>query len=383
MNDSYLQGNNVLQLADDASIITNSYHYLSIAFTQLINKSKEKFMITNLMKTFFLHLSKEPLLQPIEISTTHYIHHAENNRHLYLGMWITSSNDIVDHIKCNLFQRKFHIVKYYDWFAVNEMTPINIKLQVLDSCMFAAYLYGCECWWKVEHVAESLLAEERKILRRVLQVKPNTPNDIIYIVLNRCDIITNIKHKQKKFFNRFKMLQQEDSISRKILVLCLHLDMCKYYESLEDNIVTNSKTQMATIISHSALQLKVYLITECKYNPTIYHEFLNEYKRIIITRWRFSNHRLHVETGRYNSPKIIRNHRVCNICPLEVEDENHAIFECPLYNENRTMFKHLFDSYTSVKEFLNPRCLKDAEMLGCFLISIENTRKSHGLECLT
>ena len=135
---------------------------------------------------------------------------------------------------------------------MNEMTPINIKLQVLDSCMFAAYLYGCECWWKVEHVAESLLAEERKILRRVLQVKPNTPNDIIYIELNRCDIITNIKHKQKKFFNRFKMLQQEDSISRKILDLCLHLDMCKYYESLEDNIVTNSKAQMATRISHSA-----------------------------------------------------------------------------------------------------------------------------------
>ena len=84
-------------------------------------------MITNLMKTFFLHLSKEPLLQPIEISATHYIHHAENNRHLYLGMWITSSNDIVDHIKCNLFQRKFHIVKYYDWLAVNEMIPINLS----------------------------------------------------------------------------------------------------------------------------------------------------------------------------------------------------------------------------------------------------------------
>ena len=82
VNDSYLQGNNVLQLADDASITTNSYHYLGIAFTQLINKSKEKFMITNLMKTFFLHLSKEPLLQPIEISATHYIHHAENNRHI-------------------------------------------------------------------------------------------------------------------------------------------------------------------------------------------------------------------------------------------------------------------------------------------------------------
>ena len=80
------------------------------------------------------------------------------------------------------------------------MTLINIKLQVLDSCMFAAYLYGCKCWWKVEHVAESLLAEDREILRRVLQVKPNTPNDIIYIELNRCDIIINIKHKQKKVF---------------------------------------------------------------------------------------------------------------------------------------------------------------------------------------
>ena len=47
--------------------------------------------------------------------------------------------------------------------------------------MLASYLYGCECWWKVDSVAEMLLAEEREILKRILQVKPSTPHDAVYV----------------------------------------------------------------------------------------------------------------------------------------------------------------------------------------------------------
>ena len=69
---------------------------------------------------------------------------------------------------------------FTDWLHINEMTPINIKIQVLDSCMFAAYLYGCECWFTIDEVAEKILVVERKLLKQILQVKPNTPNEMIY-----------------------------------------------------------------------------------------------------------------------------------------------------------------------------------------------------------
>ena len=128
----------VLQLADNVSIITRSYEELSIAFIQLIEQSEKKYMVTNLDKTFYLNLSKDPFRQPIRISETQTIKHAENDQHLYLGMWIKSSNDITDHIKCNLNQKRYNIVKCLSWLEVNKNTPIKIKLQVLDSCMLAS-----------------------------------------------------------------------------------------------------------------------------------------------------------------------------------------------------------------------------------------------------
>ena len=380
--ESFLKGNHVLQLADDASILTTSHSYLATAFRQMMDGSDEEFMLTNLEKTFFLDLCKNPDTDPIRVSESQSIQYAENNSHPYLGMGIVSSNEIVDHIKYNLSQRKYNIKKYYDWLEINESTPIRIKLQVLDCCMMLAYLYGCECWWKIDAVANTLLSEERKILKRILQVKPNTPTDIIYTELNRCNIITRTKFRQFNFYERFKLLNQEDCIARRILDLCLHLDICKYYDSLDSNILNEAKTQMKSRLteSTSTYNARYVDITNCTYNSTIYNEYLSEYKRIIITKWRLSSHRLHIETGRSESPKTPRDERTCRICDGIIEDEQHALFECELYNATRLKHKHLFEKYKSVKEILNPQSIADAEDLGEVLIAIENTRKSNGLQ---
>ena len=50
--------------------------------------------------------------------------------------------------------------------------------------MLSAYLCGCECWRTIDEVADSLLLEERKMLKSILKVKSNTPNDVIYTELN-------------------------------------------------------------------------------------------------------------------------------------------------------------------------------------------------------
>ena len=107
---------------------------------------------------------------------------------------------------------------------------------------------------------------------------------------------------------------------------------------------------------------------------------MTEYKRIIITKWRLSSHRLRIETGRFDSPKTPRDKRVCSVCANKVEDEHHVLFECLLYNEIGLKFKSLFEKYTTVKDILSPLSIGDAEVLGSVLIMIENTRGSYGLE---
>ena len=96
-----------------------------------------------------------------------------------------ASSEVWQQILCNFRYRSFNIKKFYDWLDVNLMTPINIKLVVMDACMFAAYLYGCECWSTIDSVEEKLLLIERKLLKHILQVKPSTPNAIIYTELGR------------------------------------------------------------------------------------------------------------------------------------------------------------------------------------------------------
>ena len=96
---SFLCGNNVLQLADDASLITNSFKDLSVAFKQIIQTSCETFMVTNIEKTFYLLLSKKPVRLPIYPPDNQTIHHVDNDEHLYLGMLLTTSNDTMPEYK--------------------------------------------------------------------------------------------------------------------------------------------------------------------------------------------------------------------------------------------------------------------------------------------
>ena len=45
--------------------------------------------------------------------------------------------------------------------------------------------------WSID-LSEQILSIERKLLKPILKVKPNTPNNIIYVALNRSDIISKI-----------------------------------------------------------------------------------------------------------------------------------------------------------------------------------------------
>ncbi|XP_048587031.1 uncharacterized protein LOC125570103 [Nematostella vectensis] len=58
--------------------------------------------------------------------------------------------------------------------------------------------------------------------------------------------------------------------------------------------------------------------------------------RIALTKFRLSNHKLAIETGRYEKPYKQPNERKCLVCQTgKVEDEEHFLLECPAYKDDR------------------------------------------------
>ena len=378
---SFLCGHHIFQLADDSSVAVNTLVNLCNGFGQLIDASDAKFMVTNTDKTFYLHLCDEPVTDDIELSCGITIQSAPNNEHLYLGMWFKTAASITEQIKCNFNHRAYNIKKYYEWLDVNLMTPIITKLQVLDACMFMAYLYGCECWSTIDEVSEDILALERKFLKTILQVKPSTPNAIIYIELGRPDMISKIKTRQKKFYENCKKLTKEEAIMRCILDLCQGLDIVKYYEALGDGLDIQRLHQMKGEIESSTGThcIRYREISDMSCVDPIYNQFLREDKRILISKWRLSSHSLHIEKGRYTSPITPREERTCEICPTCVEDESHVLFVCPLYDIVRVRFRDFFQAHNTVRKVLNPSDIQGAETLGDILLQIEEIRKSEDM----
>ena len=331
----------------------------------------------NLDKTFFLPFSEDGETDPIVIGDSVVIYCAKNKEYIYLGMKYVASNDQTGHIKENLQWRSLNIHKFYEWLHVNEDTPIQTKLEVLGACMFSAYLYGVETWYKIDEVGDDLLLLERKFLKRILGVKSNVPDDLLYLELDLSDILTLVKQRQYNFYQNLLKLGEEESICRKLVSLFHYLPMFDYYRGLRENAVKRSKASRIEQSRNNTntLSERYHKLIDLKYNHIIYNSFLPEYLRVIITRWRLSNHDLRIETGRYIRPILLRNMRVCSVCVETVEDEEHALYHCPLYNDVRRNYIDLLERYSLVTEIFNPRTVVDACQLGKLLIDIENVRK--------
>ena len=379
---SLLREHNLLQLADDSAIMAeNRQPILRVAFGQVLEFSDENFMFANLDKTFFLPFSEDGETDPIVIGDSAVIYCAKNKEYIYLGMKYVASNDQTVHIKENLQWRSLNIHKFYEWLHVNDDTPIQTKLEVLGACMFSAYLYGVETWYKIDEVGDDLLLLERKFLKRILGVKSNVPDDLLYLELDCADILTFSKQRQYNFYHNLLKLGEEESVCRKLVSLFHYLPMFDYYRGLRKDAVKRSKT---TRIERSksntnTLSERYHQLIDLRYNHIVYNSFVPEYLRVVITRWRLSNHDLRIETGRYVRPIIPRNMRFCSVCVESVEDEEHALFYCPLYDDVRRNYTNFLECYSQITEIFNPRTVVDACQLGKLIIDIEKVRKDLNL----
>ena len=209
---------NLIQLADDTVLLAEFYESLCMNFRALFSYSDSKYQVVNVKKTFYTHFSSEPTTSPMIIKDNISISCIDEKKgHVYLGMTFLPTDDLQKIILCNINNRMKHVANFYAWLEVNENTLIETKLLVLDNCVFSALLYGCEVWSDVPFLRSKVSSIEIQLLKRILNVKKGTCNDIIFYELKKPYIVSKIMDRQYAFFQKLFSLSEDDAVILKLI----------------------------------------------------------------------------------------------------------------------------------------------------------------------
>lgn len=371
----------LLQLADDTNILAESIESLCTKFSALYEYSDRKCQYINLKKTKYMHMSNSPTMEQITLLNGEKINPLkENEGYTFLGFKLSYNNDVTKIIENNLTSKMSNLVKFYSWLDYNEDTPFFVKIKVLYTCLFTSLLYSVEAWGGVNQFKEQLLKIEREALKRCLGVKTGTSNDLVYIELNKADIISDIKDKQYKFYNKIISLDPEEAIVKNIWNLCESHDyesnMIEYYKQLQagnkqKNVLDRKDLLM---ISNTTMCTRYKSLVGSSYSHVLYNSSLVDTKRKIITRWRLSCHSLKIETGRYTRPKTNVEDRKCLVCEV-VEDEHHTLFKCKAHRIIRSHYEDVLLTYDNVQKLFNPDSVDPAMRISSYLKAIKTNMK--------
>ena len=237
---------------------------------------------------------------------------------------------------------------------------------VLDACLLSIILYAVEVFGDMSCVEKKLRLAEQKALRAILQVKKGTTIDLLYNEIKRPDVMSVIKDSQYKFYQKVKCLKKEEAVVVFILELCKDTPFVLYYESLlpknKERNIQERELKIRQSESPMAQYYSSIVTVETKSN--IYSNLVDDRYRRTITRWRLSNHKLRIETGRYQVPYVQREERKCFRCDI-LEDERHAIYFCPSFAFITSNFTTLLEKYPLISLLLNPEPWAYAKLQHC------------------
>ena len=233
--DDFMDPLSLAQLADDSAIYAELIHNLILKFRRIFEYSMRKNQMTNIKKTVYGNFTSKPRLTPLEIDEGITLNSIDPVKgYKYIGLFVIPTNDIREIILFNINKRLGNFAKFHAWLAINELTPIEMKLLVYEGCVLGAVLYSCECWGDISCVEKKLRDAEVKALRAILGVKSGTTTDLIYHELQRCSVVSKIHDRQFKFYQKLSEMSPNDAIARMIMDMFDDSPMITYYKNLRE-----------------------------------------------------------------------------------------------------------------------------------------------------
>ena len=265
----------------------------------------------------------------------------------YLGAKFSDSGNIKSDIELFVNEKRTNVtIKYGNFCRKNFLAPLEIKLSVLNTCVSASLLYGCETWGGSNF--NNIECLYRQGLKLALSVRTTVSNEIIYIESGQMPHLVRISKQQMKFWNSIQNIiqNQPEHYITKLVTLATNLNSryIKYYRDLQqrfDNLDVCLNDELRRkyidkITSDAALdndsKLGSYLQVNHDLSTPRYNGIF-KFERVCVTRYRTGSHNLKIETGRRN-PYIPREYRLCP-CNTDIQTLKHCLLYCPLLAECR------------------------------------------------
>jgi hypothetical protein len=301
------------------------------------------------------------------------------NNYTYLGIKITNNGKFTT-CKENLSERGRKAM--YKLKGLISCTDINksLALKMFDQLVSPILTYGCETWGPLDFI-KLYSPKDTKILEQfysnltqeklnihfckyILGVSTKSTNVAVMAELGRYPIGVTIVTQMIKYYLRIldmpvnsllrdTILEMRSSTTRGchpwlksveyiFATLGLDLSMFEHYVNTStykrQKISKSIRSQLEGRYDHFWKRLmckqdgKLNMYKEIKTNFQ-YETYLDcirsSQHQKQLTKLRISNHKLYIETGRYQKPYVERKDRLCQLCASnEVEDEYHFLFKC-------------------------------------------------------
>ena len=247
-----------------------------------------------------------------------------------------------------------------------KMIPIDCQIDLFEKTIEPILLYGCEIWGagKIEIIEKFRC----KIIKQILGLRASTPAYMVYGEIGKLPLRTIIDKRIISFWGRivngntnklsfamYRLMLQNyglgvlkettwtDYIKQTLINAgyhyiwqnqrCTQLDIQNIKQRLHDLGVQSMYTIANIETSNKG---KNYTLLKPSWQEEKYLSILTHRKTVSLIKFRTGNHRLPVETGRYNN--IPYAERRCQNCPNSIGDEYHFLFECNLFTAQRKRY---------------------------------------------
>ena len=343
--------------ADDLLLLSKSNAGLQNMLSELKQYTETNGMKLNLKKTKVMifnkngrHMRRNFFFGDDRIETT--------RQYKYLGFMVTPSGEITTGLKDlkDRANRAIGKLKKKQGIFFKKSPLINMKL--FKALVEPILLYASDFWGILNHPKNSPIETiHMSFCKQLLGVQKQTSNVGVLLELGQTPLILSaVKNAIKNWVrianrthcNELTLKSHENAIRQNLTwpnkieqkiseiglrVLFLEKDKnthAKVFERQKDIFHQNSFSK----INGADSKLKTYSAIKSSVGREDYLSIIqNTKERIAFTKFRLSNHELMIEKGRHM--KIEKRYRLCPFCPTEVEDEQHFLLKCPIYNHLR------------------------------------------------